>query len=304
MPIGTDVNFVAIDVETANPKLSSICQVGIASYRNGELADSWVTLVDPEDDFDGMNVSIHGITPPMVRDAPTWRGILPQVASKLSNRIVVSHTAFDRVAVHRACECIGERIDDCAWLDSACVVKRTWDQFSRSGYGLGNVARYLGISYRAHDALEDAKCAGEIMLRAIAATGISIEDWLVRVTLPINHSHGSPWEKPTIHRDGNPEGELHGEVLVFTGSLTILRAEAADLAARAGCCVDERVTKKTTLLVVGDQDLYKLNGKAKSSKHLKAEQLIAEGQPIRIVGQSDFDRIVKSLTTYAKASSA
>jgi len=54
----------------------------------------------------------------------------------------------------------------------------------------------------------------------------------------------------------------------------------------------EGVTKHTTLLVVGDEDLRRLNGHEKSSKHRKVEQLIANGQPIRILCESDFRRIV------------
>jgi DNA polymerase-3 subunit epsilon len=80
--------------------------------------------------------------------------------------------------------------------------------------------------------------------------------------------------------------------VVFTGSLAIPRREAADLAARAGCDVGSSVTKKTTLLVVGDQDVSKLAGKTKSSKHLKAEELNSQGCSIRILRESDFQSIV------------
>jgi DNA polymerase-3 subunit epsilon len=41
------MDFVVIDVETANADLSSICQVGIASFREGDLADTWESLVNP-----------------------------------------------------------------------------------------------------------------------------------------------------------------------------------------------------------------------------------------------------------------
>ncbi len=74
--------------------------------------------------------------------------------------------------------------------------------------------------------------------------------------------------------------------------MAIPRSEAADLAAAAGCNVGNGVTKKTTLLVVGDQDLRLLAGHEKSSKHRKAEDLIAEGQAIRILGESDFKRLI------------
>ena len=82
---------------------------------------------------------------------------------------------------------------------------------------------------------------------------------------------------------------------MFTGMLSIPRSEAADAAAAAGCRVDGSVTKYTTMLVVGDQDLRKLAGHEKSSKHIKAEQLITKGQPIRILGESDFRHIVSQV---------
>jgi DNA polymerase-3 subunit epsilon len=55
------MDFVAIDVETANADMASICQIGIASYSNGSLVDEWSALVEPEDFFDPINISIHGI---------------------------------------------------------------------------------------------------------------------------------------------------------------------------------------------------------------------------------------------------
>ena len=95
-----------------------------------------------------------------------------------------------------------------------------------------------------------------------------------------------------IAREGNPEGPLYGETAVFTGALGIPRREAAQLAADAGCQVADAVNKATTLLVVGDQDIQRLNGQEKSSKHRKAEELILKGQGIRILGESDFQRLV------------
>ena len=75
---------------------------------------------------------------------------------------------------------------------------------------------------------------------------------------------------------------------MFTGALSVPRREAADLAAAIGCRVDSGVTKRTTTLVVGDQDVTKLGGHNRSSKHRKAEELISAGQGIRILRESDF----------------
>ena len=276
-------SFVVIDVETANPRLSSICQIGIATFQEAVLRGAWESLVNPEDYFDPMYVSIHGIDERRVGSAPTWPVVYAQADRLLAGNVVVSHTAFDQSAVCQACEKYALPLNEYQWLDSARVVRRAWPVFSTSGYGLSNVAEHFSISYRAHDALEDARCAGEILLRAIAETGLDVGQWVERVKQPI----ADPLTD-SIARDGNPEGPLHGEVLVFTGALSMPRAEAAAAAAVAGCEVASGVTRRTTLLVVGDQDISKLAGHEKSSKHRKAEELITQGQRVRIIGETDF----------------
>lgn len=282
------MQFAAIDVETANADLSSICQVGVAIFRDGLHVDSWSSLVDPEDDFDGFNISIHGIDEHKVRGAPTWPRISGILRELLSGSVVACHTPFDRAATTLACE--KHRLDlfNCRWLDTARVVRRAWpEKFGAKGYGLHSVAKFLEIDFKHHDALEDARAAGEVLCRACAHAGLTLEDWLARVQRPINPVSDQP-----ISRNGNGEGPLFGNVAVFTGSLSIPRRAAADLAARAGCDVASSVTKKTTLLIVGDQDISRLAGKSKSAKHLKAEELIAQGCQIRILRESDFQSIV------------
>jgi DNA polymerase-3 subunit epsilon len=178
------MDFVAIDVETANPDLSSICQVGIASFRNGELVDAWVSLVNPETDFSPFNITIHGIDEDQVQHAPNWGEVFPQVAARLQDQIVVSHTAFDQRALAQACDRFNLAKCACTWLDSSRVVRTAWPQFSKAGFGLPKMAAYLGIDYQAHDALEDARCAGLLVLRAVDLTGRTPEQWLTHLSRP------------------------------------------------------------------------------------------------------------------------
>ena len=294
------MDFVVVDVETANADLSSICQIGIASFQSDSLADAWVSLVNPGAPFSSTNISIHGIYPRDVESAPTWPEIYPHVADRLQGMVVVSHTPFDRVALERACLRANMQDCDCMWLDSAAVVRRAWPEFSQSGYGLANVARCFGIDYQAHDALEDARCAGLILLRAIEHTGIRAEEWLRYAghhrssqSGSLGHSHTGWKSYPgPVKREGNPDGKLAGEVVVFTGELTVSRSEAAKVASMAGCQVDDGVTKRTTLLVVGDQDIERLAGHDKSSKERKAELLINKGHMIQILTESDFQHLL------------
>jgi len=290
-----ETEFVAVDVETANADMSSICQIGIAKYSNATLSNEWSSLINPETHFDNMNISVHGITEEDVKDAPTFPEIFDAIKSFLENEVCVCHTHFDRVSIDKTTSKYGLEIQYSKWLDSAKVARRTWEQFARSGYGLANICKHIGYEFEHHDALEDAKAAGKIILAAIDQTGYSLDHWITRVNQPISSDRSSGGQ--SISRDGNPEGELYGEILCFTGSLEITRGEAADLAAEAGCTVGPGVNKKTTILVVGDQDIAKLAGNLKSSKHRKAEQLILQGQKIRIIKESDFITLIGKDTT-------
>ena len=175
------------------------------------------------------------------------------------------------------------------WLDSARVVRRTWKDLAVSGYGLKNVCKKIGYSFKHHDALEDAKAAGHILLAAMNESNLDLTTWLHRIKQPI----GFESAKNGVLVEANPEGDLFGEIIVFTGALQIPRREAAALAANIGCQVNDNVTKKTSILVVGDQDVLELNDEHKSRKHRRAEELLVAGQMIRIIRESDFRKLVQ-----------
>jgi DNA polymerase III subunit epsilon len=287
------MKFVAIDVETANADMASICSIGAATFEDGKVMSEWYSLVDPQDYFDDLNVSIHGIDEGMVVGAPTYAEASSVLHEMLKDKVVVTHTHFDRVATHQASLRWSVTAPVCTWLDSARVARRTWKQFARRGYGLANVCRLIGYDFQHHHALEDAKAAGHVLLAAMTESGLDLDGLLQRVRQPIDPAAQSS-AKMTIHRAGNQEGPMFGEVIVFTGALDIPRREAADLAASIGCEVAQNVTNKTTLLVVGDMDVKRLAGYEKSSKHRKAEELVRRGLVIRIVRESDFRELVST----------
>lgn len=277
------MRFIAVDLETANPRMSSICQIGIVAFENSEEVYSEVRLVDPYDYFDPYNVAIHGITAEQVRGSPRFTELHSWLCNQAAGQVVACHTHFDRVALAQACGLHALEPLPCNWLDTAKVARRAWTQFAQSGYGLANLAQHFNIKFQHHDALHDARTAGLILLKAMEETGYDPLEWIKRCNSSVGPGSGA-----NIRRQGDGDGPLVGESIVFTGSLQVPRPHAADMAHEAGAAVEAGVTKKTTLLVVGDQDIEKLNGQDKSSKHRKAEQLIGVGQPLRILGEADF----------------
>ena len=280
------MDFFSIDVETANADYSSICQIGIAEFKNGVLVDKWVSLVNPETHFDDMNYEIHGIGPDEVEDAPKFNELYSDLYDKLKGSIVVHHMPFDRVAMNRVCIKYDIKSIDVRWLDSARIVKRVWSQFSKKGYGLKNVSNFLNIDFKHHDALEDAIAAGKVIVAASNESNLNIDELLVRVEQPVDPNYSS--YAKSLNFEPNENGKLFGEHVVFTGELSMPRKDIAQIAANIGCTVKDSVTKKTTILVIGIQDESKLNGYTKSSKHRKAEEMISNGANITILSEQDF----------------
>ena len=282
--------FIVIDIETANPDLTSICQIGIAVFENGELVDQWGTLINPNAYFDEMNIYIHGITPSMVRNSPTIKQVESKIKGYFADNVVCSYGAFDRVSLTRIFPDLQNR-----WLDIMRVVRRSWDnKFSNKGYGLEKVARFLKVTQISHhDALDDAITAGKILCCAINDSSSSLEYWFERVKKPMVievDENGNVL--PKIKRHGDPNGPLYGEVVVFTGELSIPRQDAAKKAASVGCDVVDGVSKKVTLLVKGIQDKSRLSGKELSNKEIKAQELISKGHNIRILSENDFLELI------------
>ena len=282
--------FIVIDIETANPDLLSICQVGIVFFENGEVVTKWETLVNPQDYFDPINVSIHGITARDVRDAPILSDIVPIIKEFFSTNTICSYGAFDKAAMKKIFPNLPNQ-----WLDIMRVVRRCWsDKFAEKGYGLAKVSKHLKIKQENHhNALDDAIVAGEILNKALLESGKPLDYWLDRVEKPIHVEYDENGHiLPKIKRQGDPNGPLYGEVVVFTGELSIPRQDAAKKAASVGCDVVDGISKKVTLLIKGIQDKSRLVGKELSNKEIKAQELISKGHNIRILSENDFLELV------------
>lgn len=293
------MDFLSIDVETANADLSSICKIGIVFFKDGKVMEKWESLINPQADFDDMNIFIHGINERDVKDAPVFTAIYDELVSILDNKIVTHHTSFDKTAITKVIDKYNLKQINPIWIDTARVVRRTWQEFSHKGYGLKNMSKFLKIDFKHHDPLEDARLSGIILIEAMNKLSLSIEDIIKRLDKSIkrtfkNSTELTENESVQLNSSPNEDGVFFGEVIVFTGQLSMSRDTATELALKVGCSVGNSITKKTTLLIVGDQDITKLAGHEKSSKHRKAEELILSGYDIKILIESDFLNMVNS----------
>lgn len=288
------MKFIMVDVETANSDQGSICQIGLVKVENWEVVSEGSMLIDPKAEFDSVNIGVHGIRPENVVGKPTFQHAHGPVSSFFENEVVFSHSVFDQTAFNKACDQHGLPRFECHWMDSTRIVRKTWTQFSQRGYGLKSLANHIGFEFGHHDALEDARAATAVLLAALKDKGWTLDEWKKEISLPIKldgTAEGAPVSNSVKGKyQPNPEGEYYGQGICFTGAVPgMSRDQARGAASQLGFNIVTTVSKKCNVLVAGELDPSVLaEGATKSSKLLKAEERLGNGEDIRILSPKAF----------------
>ena len=154
------MKYVAIDFETANNEAISPCSVGLAKVENGKVLDTYYTLINPPSSyFSPANISIHGIHPTDVKDAPTFEEIWPEILLFIDNNLVIAHNAsFDIGIVKAMLTFYSIPIPPLHYADTVKIARKVFPDLPN--HKLTSLSTYFGFDYRAHHALDDAiNCA-------------------------------------------------------------------------------------------------------------------------------------------------
>ncbi len=153
-------NFIALDVETAQGKRWSICQIGLTIVENGILKETITMLVQPpNNEYFGMNISIHGIHPSQTANEPFFPEIWERIYPLLANKKLVAHNAsFDKSCLNQALKYYNLDVPE---FNFDCTYKRTKKK-------LNIACDYYGISLKNHhDAGFDAEACAKIYLKLL-----------------------------------------------------------------------------------------------------------------------------------------
>ncbi len=167
------VDFTAIDFETANASSASACAVGLVRVRGGEVVARTGWLIRPPaglDHFAPVNVSIHGIRPADVADAPTWDEQLDRLCAFAGSDVLLAHNAgFDMSVLRRACATTGVETPPYRY---ACTVQIARATYRLASYRLPLAAAAAGFTgFRHHDAVADAEACAHIAMDAARLHG-------------------------------------------------------------------------------------------------------------------------------------
>jgi DNA polymerase-3 subunit epsilon len=160
------MRFAAIDFETASGAQASACSLGIAVVEGGEIVARKEWLIRPPSlYFSPYNIRVHGITPEMVESAPEFDALWPEIESEIGERVLVAHNApFDMGVLRATMLRYGVWSVKMRFLCSCALSRRCWPELER--HSLDALAREFGISFRHHNAKEDAVAAALVVLRA------------------------------------------------------------------------------------------------------------------------------------------
>lgn len=171
-----NLNFIALDVETANSSKSSICSLGLVTVKNGKIINSEEYLIKPKDlYFNLINTRIHGITAEQVRHSPEFVEIWKIIAPKILESLVIAHnTDFDIPAIQGA---LGQYGITKPTIQHACTLRLCRYFFPKlSSHKLSHIADHLGFQLNHHNALSDAETAAKIGIYTIPKVGIEAFD--------------------------------------------------------------------------------------------------------------------------------
>lgn len=301
------LDFVALDVETANGRRGSICSIGLAVVEAGAIVRREHWLTRPSAAMPGWwFTGLHGIDAAAVRDQPEFDVRVTQLMDVIGDRPVIAHNAaFDIGALREACT---EYRLDWPVLTYGCSLVMARRALRLISYRLPLVCAELGVPLaHHHTADDDAAATAEIVLTlARRCDAGSLEDLAAGLHIRLGRllarewrgcvqpsGCGGPGAPPDANVDADPDHPLYGQTVVFTGRLSSTgRREAWACAARFGAQVEPGVNKRTTLLVIGDDFMGQTVEEFHTGKALHAAKLCAKGQHIEVLTELDWLQLI------------
>ena len=154
-------DFAAIDFETANNVRSSVCSVGIVIVRDGEIVDTFYSLILPEPNYYNYWCSrVHGLSHEDTDEAPVFPKVWAQIEPLIEGLPLVTHNKpFDEGCLKAVFRVYQMDYPDYEFFDTLAVSRRVFRNLPN--HQLQTVAAACGFNMENHHhALADAEaCA-------------------------------------------------------------------------------------------------------------------------------------------------
>lgn len=305
-----NIDFIALDFETATSNRASACEVGLAFVEGGEIVNSEAWFIKPFcNRFDEMNISIHGITPDMTSTAPSFAEQWETLSCRLKGKTVVAHYApFDMGVIRDECDSSHLQYPECRFICSCALARFVMP--GHYSYGLEPLCHHFGIdTFNHHRGEDDAVMTAKLLLQLCAKAKVDTIDELLE---KYRYRYGSfePEIYKPFHRlrdysnklsldqfckeyDADPssydeENPFYNKEVVFTGKMYRPRQDMMRMVMDIGGRTKDSLTKTTDFLVVGQQDYRIVGEDGMSGKQEKAMKMIEKGSSLQLLSEAEF----------------
>lgn len=161
------LNFLAIDFETATPKRTSICEVGICVVRDGAIVETRSWLTQPAGNlYSYWNIKCHGIQPEDTKNAQSFPEVweeIEQLYLDVFDTFVAHNATFDRSCLERSAEFYHLHLPELKWHCSLQTARKVYDFGCNT---LGYLCEQLGIPEGTHHrAGDDAEMCARLFIQ-------------------------------------------------------------------------------------------------------------------------------------------
>lgn len=285
-----NVNFTAIDFETAYSQKHA-CALGLVVVRHGRIAEEKEYLIQPPGNVitDSCR-QIHGITPDMTRNAPTFNELWPEIKQYFERQIVVHHSdGFDERILQQEFDFYN--IAPCRFLSMVSTMHLFDDRYSQS---LENLCRafYMPLKNH-HNALSDARYCAGIFLRYLNGENPDYSKLPIKNKSRAYADPGRTIESAAKIQDlgsvTNKETVFYDKKVVISGVFGRypVRNDLALLLKGYGADINGSISSRTNIFVVGKDSGPK--------KMEKVFELIDQGCNIQILEEEQLYRLLDGI---------
>lgn len=163
------LDFAAIDFETANRVMSSVCSVGVVVVRDGVIRDRFYSLIHPVPDYyQRVCRRVHGLCNDDTCNAPDFPEVWARILPLIGDLPLVAHNAgFDAACLRAVCAVYGLDCSAHRFCDTLNAARRHFGS-TLPNHRLPTVAAACGYDLENyHHALADAEAAAAIALQIL-----------------------------------------------------------------------------------------------------------------------------------------
>lgn len=220
------------DVEYANSKNKSICQMGLMCehYGNGDpFYPECDIYINPEDGFDNNCICIHGITASRVAAEPNFPTVWKDIEKYFTHTVVIGHNvaSADLDALIKALNRYNLDIPEIYYICTYELAKEYVPSFAVANYSMSCLCEYFDIDIDSeHNAFDDACACSDLFRALVKAYDIDVDSCIKKYIPHESRDFAQYVASPVLRKSIS---EFYGMIRGFSIDSVITEEEVAHI---------------------------------------------------------------------------